>query len=121
MDNNHGTNRPGTENHDILTGHVLKPSKFLSALRVLQLLLALAILGLAGFVVTFIGYSGAILDLFVVCSSFIYLFPALSSSVVKFLTNVPDTGQRNNSHNLLYSCFHPPFHGHLQLLGHRLP
>lgn len=67
MDNNHGANRPGTENHDIRTGHVLKPSKFLSALRILQLLLALAIIGLAGFVVTFIGYSGAILDLFVVC------------------------------------------------------
>ncbi|KAM0161331.1 hypothetical protein ACHAPG_002534 [Botrytis cinerea] len=80
MDNNHGTNRPGTENHDILTGHVLKPSKFLSALRVLQLLLALAILGLAGFVVTFIGYSGAILDLFVASATILIIFYILVST-----------------------------------------
>ncbi|ESZ93572.1 hypothetical protein SBOR_6055 [Sclerotinia borealis F-4128] len=64
-DTHAGATRLGTENQEIHTGHVLRPSKALSALRILQLIIALAILGLAGFVVTFISYSGASLDLFV--------------------------------------------------------
>ncbi|QSZ37769.1 hypothetical protein DSL72_008868 [Monilinia vaccinii-corymbosi] len=68
-----GTTRPGTENQEILTGHVLKPNRGVSFLRVLQVILALAILGLAGFVVTFKAYSGASLDLFVASATILII------------------------------------------------
>ncbi|KAA8563705.1 hypothetical protein EYC84_011725 [Monilinia fructicola] len=66
-------NRPGTESQDIVTGHVLQPNKGVSGLRILQLIIALAILGLAGFVVTFIAYSGASLDLFVASATILII------------------------------------------------
>ncbi|KAB8291769.1 hypothetical protein EYC80_006564 [Monilinia laxa] len=67
------SNRPGTENQEILTGHVLRPNKAVSGLRILQLLIAIAILGLAGFVVTFIAYSGASLDIFVASATILII------------------------------------------------
>ncbi|KAI9650412.1 hypothetical protein NHQ30_000426 [Ciborinia camelliae] len=76
----HASTRPGTENQDILTGHVLRPNKAVSVIRVLQLLLAIAILGLAGFVVTFIAYSGASLDLFVASATILIIFYILLST-----------------------------------------
>lgn len=82
MANTHGTTRSGTENQEILTGHVLRPSIVLDVLRALQLILALAILGLAGFVVTFIAYSGASLDLFVVGSLLLFSLHTTTSRLV---------------------------------------
>ncbi|KAM3073424.1 hypothetical protein ACMFMG_004679 [Clarireedia jacksonii] len=73
-------NETGTEDPEILRGHVLKPHRFVSLIRILQLLIAIAILGLAGFVVTFIAYSGASLELFTASATILIILYILVST-----------------------------------------
>ncbi|CAD6441195.1 d097c1dd-7867-488a-8997-aad8414332a7 [Sclerotinia trifoliorum] len=72
------TTRNGTE--DIHADHGVKPSIGATLLRLLQLIIALAILGMAAFVVANAAYSGAILAIFVASlTTLILLYTLLSS------------------------------------------
>ncbi|PQE13930.1 integral membrane protein [Rutstroemia sp. NJR-2017a BBW] len=72
--------RAGTEDPDILRGHVLRPLKVVTFLHIFELLIAIAILGLAGFVITFIAYSGASLELFTASATILIIFYILIST-----------------------------------------
>lgn len=72
------TTHNGTE--DIHANHGVKPSIGATLLRLLQLIIALAILGMAAFVVANAAYSGAILATFVASlTTFVLLYTLLSS------------------------------------------
>ncbi|KAJ8068441.1 hypothetical protein OCU04_003997 [Sclerotinia nivalis] len=78
------TTRNGTE--DIHADHGVRPSKAASLLRLLQLIIALAILGMAAFVVANAAYSGAILAIFAASATTLILLYTLLST--HRLTNI---------------------------------
>ncbi|KAF7865725.1 hypothetical protein EAF04_005891 [Stromatinia cepivora] len=80
------TARNGTE--DIHANHGVKPSKTASLLRLLQLIIALAILGMAAFVVANAAYSGAILAVFVASATTLLLLSILLTTHLLKPTNI---------------------------------
>jgi hypothetical protein len=103
--------------------HVLALPSFVLAFRILQLVTALAIMGLAAYGITFLAFDGVDLTLFTVHPlspplSHPYIFPS-STRTLSPLT--PLAGHRNPNNNRLHHRRRDRCANHLQLLGDPRP
>lgn len=89
------------------TNHILPLPKFVFALKIVQLVVAIVILGLAAYGVTFIAFDGDCLMLFTVCTPI---------HVIITLYNITSGSSSHHHRRLLYRCYHGA-HIRLQLLG----
>lgn len=89
------------------TDHVLPLPKVVFALKIAQLVIAVIVLGLAAYGVTFIAFDGDCLMLFTV---------RIPIHVVITLYNITPDPSNHHHRRLLYRCYHSA-HIRLQLLG----
>ncbi len=99
--------------------HVLGLPRFVLLFRILQLVTALAIMGLAAYGITFLSFDGVDLTLFTVHAPFpvppIHQSSHSPNSTLPLLTL--ETGHRNPDHNRLHHRRRDRCPDHLQLLG----